>query len=308
MEPRLEVLHERKLDCTVKGKLILTVGLPASGKSTWAASVPDAVVLERDILRMGMSEGGDITQYKYTKEKERGITKEQTQSVNNQLMNDHTVIVADTNINGETRNNLAAIGVSYGVEVVLAWFDTPLKTCVERNIKRNKPVPEAVIVRMEKELRALRGKFVQDGRRNPKHLPRCVIVDVDGTLADMKGVRGPFEWDKVGDDFPRTHVLAMVDAMKKLGYTVIVFSGRDGVCYDETEKWLNDFHVPFDELYLRAEGSFRPDTKVKEEMFDKYVKDKYHVITVFDDRKCVCMMWESMGLPVTNVGGFLSDF
>ena len=30
----------------------------------------------------------------------------------------------------------------------------------------------------------------------------AIIVDVDGTLADMKGIRGPFEWDKVHLDKP----------------------------------------------------------------------------------------------------------
>ena len=41
---------------------------------------------------------------------------------------------------------------------------------------------------------------------------KAIIVDVDGTLADMRGVRSPFEWDKVLQDKPHpvsyTHLRA----------------------------------------------------------------------------------------------------
>jgi hypothetical protein len=36
---------------------------------------------------------------------------------------------------------------------------------------------------------------------------KAIIVDVDGTLADMRGVRSPFEWDKVLQDKPHLDVI-----------------------------------------------------------------------------------------------------
>ena len=38
----------------------------------------------------------------------------------------------------------------------------------------------------------------------------AIIVDVDGTLADMRGVRGPFEWDKVHLDKPHQDIIDLV--------------------------------------------------------------------------------------------------
>ena len=41
---------------------------------------------------------------------------------------------------------------------------------------------------------------------------KAIIVDVDGTLADMRGVRSPFEWDKVLQDKPEQQNLSFLVA------------------------------------------------------------------------------------------------
>ena len=46
---------------------------------------------------------------------------------------------------------------------------------------------------------------------------KAIMVDVDGTLADMKGIRGPFEWDKVGLDRPYTDIIKLVQTLSDTG-------------------------------------------------------------------------------------------
>lgn len=81
-----------------------------------------------------------------------------------------------------------------------------------------------------------------------------------------------------------------------------MLSGRDGVCEDETKKWLKNNNIPCDFLFMRTPGDNRKDTIVKKELFDKYVKDTYNVQFVLDDRSCVVDMWRNeIGLTVLQV-------
>ena len=45
---------------------------------------------------------------------------------------------------------------------------------------------------------------------------KAIIVDVDGTLADMRGIRGPFEWDKVSQDKPHQDVIDLVKDLENM--------------------------------------------------------------------------------------------
>lgn len=295
-------------------RIILTVGIPASGKDTWANEVceqnpNDFVIVNRDELRKSLyTWSGSIHDYKYSKSKEKFITETQMQGASLGLNNGRSVIVSDTNLNERTRKMWAQFAHDNGVPITYEVMDTPLHVCIKRNAKRDDYVPESVLIRMERKMREYCGKYIHD-KSNSEGLPECVIFDIDGTLADHEGIRSSFEWSKVGQDRPRKFV---VDYYKKLcSYykgTIIIFSGRDSVCRQETLEWLHDFaHVP-NELYMREEGSMDNDCIVKEKMFDTYIKGKYHVSHIVDDRKQVCQMWESMGFDVMNVGGYLADF
>src|SRR5689334_11363711 len=99
-----------------------------------------------------------------------------------------------------------------------------------------------------------------------KKLQRCYIFDIDGTLA-IRGDRSPFEWNKVGLDKPNesvvsTYRLLYYGASEMSAYAPLffIFSGRDSVCREETEKWLDELFITYDELYMRAEGDTRKDS------------------------------------------------
>ena len=89
----------------------------------------------------------------------------------------------------------------------------------------------------------------------------------------------------------------------------IVFSGRDGVCRPETEQWLRDKMIDYDDLFMRAEGDSRNDALVKLELFNKHIRGKYNVLFVLDDRPRVVQMWQDvLGLTVFAVGDQRYEF
>ena len=130
----------------------------------------------------------------------------------------------------------------------------------------------------------------------------AIIVDVDGTLADMKGVRTPFEWDKVEYDKPHRDIIQLVQHLEETGaYKIIITTGRDGVCERATRQWLEAWQVPYDDFYIRKAGDFRKDNIIKSEIYMDHIRPKYDVKFVIDDRDQVVDMWRSLGLRVLQV-------
>ena len=146
--------------------------------------------------------------------------------------------------------------------------------------------------------------------------PKAIIVDVDGTLADMRGIRGPFDWDKIHLDRPHQDVIDLVNDLARIDeepypgdlpqdverkYKIIITTGRDGVCEEATKKWLEDNGVIYDDFYIRPEGDFRKDNIIKSEIYMDHIRPKYDVAFVIDDRDQVVEMWRSLGLRVLQV-------
>lgn len=125
------------------------------------------------------------------------------------------------------------------------------------------------------------------------------LCDIDGTLADFKGHRGPFDEHKVLDDVPLPTV-GVIRALVETGARIIYFSGRTDKCYIDSSEWIFNHVGHNPELYMRKAGDFRSDDIIKEELYNKHIKDQYNVLGVFDDRLKVVRMWEKLGLWVFN--------
>lgn len=137
-------------------------------------------------------------------------------------------------------------------------------------------------------------------------LPRAIICDLDGTLA-IKGDRSIFDWKNVEKDSLNYPVALVVEAMIAKDRKIIFMSGRDEVCREETKKWLRFYQFPTEYLFMRPEGDTRKDFIVKEELFEKYVRDKFYIDFVLDDRDQVVELWrKKLSLPCfqVNYGDF----
>lgn len=296
--------------------LEILIGLSGSGKSTYAEQTGYAVV-SRDALRKAMfgSDHQDYYERPDLRAREDAITVAEHAAIAGALKAGLNVVHDATNLTPRFAQKIANIGYACGADVRVNVFDVPLQTALDRNRKRGlmggRLVPEDVVRKQHQRFQTAKN-WKPKSAFNPVSyepdfdMPMAYMVDIDGTLAHMRrgtDGRGPFDWKRVGEDDLDVSVAEVVGSLHSQGFTVILMSGRDGVCREETIAWLDMHEVPYDELYMRAEDDMRPDDIVKHELFDEHVRDKYNVLGVFDDRKKVVDMWLKMGLKVFNVCG-----
>ena len=134
-------------------------------------------------------------------------------------------------------------------------------------------------------------------------LPNCYIFDIDGTLA-LRGDRSPYDWSKVERDILDLQVSALYHNLQLVpNITIFIFSGRDEISRELTQKWLLEKGVTnYKQLVLRPTGNMEKDSVVKEAMYRGILENKFNVLGVIDDRPSVCRMWRSLGLKVFQVG------
>jgi len=286
-------------------QIIVTVGVPASGKSTWAKNFvrenPSFVKIERDDFRYGMKNIsiGD-------KQFENFITELQYKAIHTALNNKYNVIVSDTNCNLKYLKILLE-EFKYKADVILKFFSESLETCYERDANRERSVGKDVIDKMWKGYQEvynyfetwnfLRQEFIYSPTPFDDSLENCIIVDLDGTLAHANGKRGYYDWKNVGMDDVDLDVLEMIQASFEYGHKIVFLTGRSKECYSETFDWILKNVGKFQfSLLMREPKDFRPSTIVKKELYENFVKRKYNVIFALDDKEDVCEMWRSLGI------------
>lgn len=270
-------------------KLLILKGLPASGKSTYAKELVAKgwKRVNKDDLRAMIDDS------KWSKQNEEVIQKLEQEIIARLLINDYNVVVDDTNFGWEAK--WEAFAKSYVVDFEIKFFDVPLMECIERDSKRgDKSVGAKVIQRMyDKYLKPEPPKWSEEKLN-------CYIFDIDGTLAKMNG-RSPYDMTKISTDIPNHNITMIARIISKSGLPIIIVSGREDSCRDETEDWLINNNIPFNELFMRKTGDNRNDAIIKREIYDLELKDKYNILAVFDDRNRVVDMWRSLGITCLQV-------
>ena len=141
------------------------------------------------------------------------------------------------------------------------------------------------------------------GAFNDKDTMSSIIVDIDGTIADNIHrqsllVPEPKNWDaffiECHNDAPIFPVIEVVQILEK-HHSILIVTGRPEKYRELTKFWLKKHDVVYDELYMRAEGDYRPDHEIKEEILLK-IRETYDPILAIDDRQQVVDMWRRNGL------------
>lgn len=272
-----------------KQKLIITKGLPASGKSTWAKEQvsENTVRVNKDDLRAMINNG------KWSKEREAHIAWLQDKIIHHYLEEGKTVIVDNTHLAPKWEPHMKAIAEIHDVAFRVKDFThVPLSECLERNENREAKVPRKTIMDM----------YHRHVRKAPVY-PESgyILCDIDGTLAHMEG-RSPYDGSKVHEDKVDLPVKTILSSMKAAGYVVVIVTARDGEYLDVTEKWLEDNDVEYDSIFIRKAKDNREDSIVKQEMYENEIKPLFgKPLFVIDDRKRVVDMWRSLGLKCLQV-------
>src|SRR5579862_6662657 len=120
-------------------RIVVLVGLPGSGKSTYLAR-RNAVGLSSDAIRLWLADDEtDQTIHDRVFQTLRYLLRQR-------LAIDRPVTYIDaTNLTPEERAPYVGIGKSFGCEVEAIFFDTPLEICRERNARHDRIVPEEAL-------------------------------------------------------------------------------------------------------------------------------------------------------------------
>ena len=296
-------------------KITILIGIPASGKSTYAKDYirnnADTVRVNRDDFRL-MLKSAQMTEPKI----EDMITTLVDATITQSLLRKCNVLVDATNLKvGYIKSFVEKF--KYSADIDYRVFDISIEKALERDAKREATVGEAVIKKMYKDFKILMDSFDFQPvtKTDRKHLTPnfeskledAVIFDIDGTLALM-GKRGPFDWDDVYKDSINEIVSEQLAFHKSKGRKILVVTGRDGVCRKVTEDWLDLHELEYDEMFMRPIDDYRKDTAIKKEIYLNEIKDKYNVLAVYDDRLQVIRTWFELGLYVFTVNQGIIEF
>jgi predicted kinase len=288
-------------------KVILMKGLPGSGKSTLAKKIiaenPEMYKrINRDDLR-AMFDNGMTSQ-----NNEKFVKKVRDLLIVKSLEEGKSVVIDDTNLSETNLRRVSQLVQEYNskfdekVEVEVREVNTDLATCIERDALREKPVGEKVIRKMHRQF----FKDTPEYRVQNPALPKAIICDLDGTLALMNG-RNPFDASKCDEDEINTPVANVLRNYKKLGFQILLVSGREDRYEAPTLRFLEKHEIEYDVLIMRKTKDSRKDSIIKTEIYNESIKDNYFVEFVLDDRNQVVDTWRNeLKLPCFQV--YYGDF
>ena len=294
-------------------KLIMTKGLPGSGKSTWAKAQVEkvgglnVVRVNKDEIRIALG----MDRKSYSRDQEYRVVDRRDDYICKALMAGCDVIVDDTNFGKKHEPRLRELAKRFGADFLIQDFThVPVEECIRHDSLRegDARVGADVIWGMAETHLGLKRPPTPDVVvvYDDPTLPSVVICDLDGTLALHEGLRGPYEHEKAANDRVNAPVRRLISNYLGLGYGLIYLSGREEKFRSQTEEFLRKNDCPKAPLYMRTTGDSRNDTIVKRELFNAHILGKFRVEFALDDRDRVVKLWRDMGLTCfqVNYGAF----
>jgi len=130
-----------------KGIVVLAIGLPGSGKSSWFKR-HNLTPLSSDIMRTLLFD--DVREQRFQDlvfSNLRSMLK--ARLIAKRPMN----YVDATNLTPQERQHWIKLAKDYNYEVHAVFFDVPLEVCIERHQRRDRVVPEDIMRRMAAKLK-----------------------------------------------------------------------------------------------------------------------------------------------------------
>jgi predicted kinase len=170
-----------------RGFVVLTIGLPGSGKTTWFKR-RGVTPLSSDLLRTILFD--DITEQRY-----QGLVFSTLRS----LLRARLIAkmpwnyVDATNLSPHERRQWIKMAKSFGYDVQAVFFDVPFDVCMDRNRRRERTVSDEMMHKMAERLRPPSFK---------EGFSKITVVRVKGQPAPTpeSAMSAPVPADVLGDD------------------------------------------------------------------------------------------------------------
>jgi len=283
-------------------KIIATIGISGSGKTTWASQFKTKqphVYISSDCIRNEIY--GD-SRIQGSGEEVFNIFYKKIETV---IREDKIPICDATFYSDANRERLIAFAAANEIPVEWHYFIASLETAFKNNKLRDRFVPEKII---KKQFNLLSlpygfGEIIThyNGVINELSLKKnSIICDLDGTLA-IVGERSPYDASKCNLDTINSPVLSVINKFKD-DHSIIFLTGRSDIYREHSVNFINTYVDIVDPILLmRADTDNRKDTVVKFELFSKFINNKTNVLFVLEDRTQVVNMWRQIGLNCFQV-------
>ena len=145
-----------------------------------------------------------------------------------------------------------------------------------------------------KKYKNIKESAIPNFQTNPS-LKTVLLCDLDGTIALMNG-RSPYDASNCDMDILNVPVYEVIKDRE-----VIFVSGREDKYKEPTLRFFEKHNIKYLDLFMRKSGDNRKDSVIKEEIYNEFIKDKYNVLFVLDDRNQVVELWRRLGLTCFQV-------
>lgn len=301
-------------------KIILTVGIPASSKSTWAkaevAKDPSNWVrINNDDLQSMCN--GSVWSADY----EKIIGETRKFLIREALKRGKSVIIDNLNIGKRNWEDACKIAKALNIDVQLMEksFFIDLETAIERDSTRGSASVGAEVIKVwwkksggkqhahyKPRIEIYKKGFMASNNQvamvQDESAQKAIIVDLDGTYA-LIGDRSPYDAERCDVvDFPNQPIVDTVKLFHDAGYKIIFCSGRMEKHREASIRFIEKYsnNITY-ELFMRQTDDMRKDVIIKEEIFRNKIEGKFNIKLVLDDRSTVVDGWRQLGLTCLQV-------
>jgi predicted kinase len=137
--------------------VLVGVGAPGSGKSTWWSEGLKNGLIPRQSTRINMDEIRlHLTGSESDQSQNNTVAKLAEEQLKSNLSNKTPVIFWDnTSAKRKYRKSIIDLAKMSNYKIIAIYWDIPLQTCLERNKSRARMVPEDVILKMYNSIKEI---------------------------------------------------------------------------------------------------------------------------------------------------------